>query len=56
MNFDTLRDPMVRDQIVVGVEDKKVRESLLREADLTLEGTVKISHASELSQKQVKIF
>lgn len=55
-NFNTLKDSMIRDQIVFGIEDKKVRERLLREVELTLEGAIKICHASELCQKHVKTF
>lgn len=55
-NFATLKDSMIRDQIVFGVEDKKVRERLLRETDLTLEGAIKICHASELSRMHAKTF
>lgn len=55
-NFDTLKDSMIRDQIVFGIGDKKVRERLLREVELTLEGAIKICHASELCQKHVKTF
>ncbi|XP_061876955.1 uncharacterized protein K02A2.6-like [Entelurus aequoreus] len=55
-NFATLKDSMIRDQIVFGVEDKKVRERLLREMELTLAGAIKICQASELSQKHVRTF
>ncbi|KAL6477262.1 hypothetical protein MHYP_G00130970 [Metynnis hypsauchen] len=55
-SFGTLRASMIRDQIVFGIDDKKVRERLLRDAELTLEGAIKICHASELCQKQVKTF
>ncbi|KAL7851936.1 hypothetical protein SRHO_G00177210 [Serrasalmus rhombeus] len=55
-NFDTLRDSMIRDQIVFGVSDKKMRERLLREAELTLEGAIKICQASELAVQHVKTF
>lgn len=47
---------MNRDQIVFGVEDKKVRKRLLRETELALEVAAKICRVSELSQKQVKSF
>lgn len=33
-NFATLTDSLIRDQIEFGVEDKKVREGLLREMEL----------------------
>ena len=55
-NFAMLKDSMIRDQIVVAVEDKKVRERLLRETELTLAGAIKICQASELSKKHVKTF
>lgn len=54
--FGTLKDSLVRDQIVFGVEDKKLRERLLRETDLSLEAAIKICHANELSQKHIKTF
>lgn len=47
---------MIRDQIVFGVVDRKVRERLLRETDLTLEGAIRICQACELSQQHVKTF
>ncbi|XP_030596890.1 uncharacterized protein K02A2.6-like isoform X2 [Archocentrus centrarchus] len=55
-NFAILRDSMIRDQIVFGVVDKKVRERLLRETELTLEGAIRICQACELSQQHVKTF
>ncbi|KAE8281751.1 hypothetical protein D5F01_LYC19134 [Larimichthys crocea] len=55
-NFASLKDSMFRDQIVFGVEDKKVRERLLREIELTLAGAIKICQVSELSQKHVRTF
>nr|XP_061820643.1 uncharacterized protein K02A2.6-like [Nerophis lumbriciformis] len=54
--FATLKDSMIRDQIVCGIEDKKVRERLLRETELSLENAIKICHAAELSQMHVKTF
>ena len=54
--FGTLRDSLIRDQIVFCVEDKKLRERLLRETQLTLDGATKICRASEVSQMQVKTF
>ncbi|XP_039890321.1 uncharacterized protein K02A2.6-like [Simochromis diagramma] len=47
---------MIRDQIVFGVVDRKVRERLLRETHLTLEGAIRICQACELSQQHVKTF
>ena len=34
--FAALRDSLIRDQIVVGINDRKRRERLLRETDLPL--------------------
>ncbi|CAN7976724.1 unnamed protein product, partial [Ixodes persulcatus] len=50
-NFSTLSDSMVRDQIVCGVTDKKLRERLLRE-DLTLEKAIQLGKAYEVLQAQ----
>ena len=36
-NFGAIKDSLIRDQIVVGINDPKLRERLLRETDLTLE-------------------
>lgn len=36
-NFGTLKDSTIRDQIVFGIGDKKIRERLLREPELKLE-------------------
>lgn len=47
---------MLCDQIVFGVEDRKVRERLLRETELMMEEALKTSQASELSQMHVRTF
>lgn len=55
-NFGDLRDSMVRDQIVFGTTDKKLREKLLRETELTLGNAIKICQASELARQLVLTF
>lgn len=55
-NFGDLHDSMIRDQLVFGIQDSKLRERLLRETDLTLESAVKICHASELAVQHAKTF
>ena len=50
----TLRDGLIRDRIVCGITDDKLRARLLRESDLTLEKAIDICQASEISLKQVK--
>ena len=44
----------LRDRIVFGVEDIRVKERLLRESDLTLEKALDICHAAEASKEQMK--
>lgn len=55
-NFGVLAESMIRDQIVFGIDDKKVRERLLRETELTFEGAVKICHASEIALLHSRTF
>lgn len=47
---------MIHDQIVFRILDKKVRERLLRETELTLAEAMKICQASELAQQHAKTF
>lgn len=55
-NFDQLNESMIRDQIVFGISDAKVRQRLLRETELTLQEAIKICQASKLAQLHVKTF
>ena len=43
-------------QIVLGIRDIKLKEKLLRMADLTLETAVKICVAQETAEEQMKSF
>ena len=52
--FGTLRDSLIRDWIVAGIQDAKVRERLLRETDLTLDEAITICRAAEATKKQVE--
>lgn len=54
--FGTLKDSMIRDQIVYGIYEKRTRERLLREAKLTLEEAERMCHATELAQHHAKTF
>ena len=47
---------MIRDEIVFGVCDRKVREKQLGEADLNLEKAVKICQARELVRQHAETF
>ena len=55
-DFGAIKDSLIRDQIVVGINDPKLRERLLRETDLTLEKAIKLCRITEQSQNQSKIF
>ena len=47
-------DQILRDRLVLGIRDDKVRERLLRSSELTLKKTVEIIKAAEQTQQQVK--
>ena len=48
-------DEILRDRLLFGIADNKVRERLLRESNLTLEKTDDLCHASERMAAQLKI-
>lgn len=51
---DTLRDQIVRDQLVVGLADKDIQRKLLREKNITLKKAVELIKDSEESQHRKK--
>ena len=54
--FQTISpDEILRDRLVFGIQDNKVRERLLREASLTLLKTDEICHAAESMLAQMKV-
>ncbi|KAM7285148.1 uncharacterized protein ISCGN_032110 [Ixodes scapularis] len=53
-NFGVLVESMLRDQTVYGIQNKKLREKLLREKDLTLEKAVDFCKSAEISERQNK--
>jgi len=55
-DFGAIKDSLIRDQIVVGINDPKLRERLLRETDLMLEKAIKLRRITEQSREQSKIF
>ena len=55
-NFGAIKDPLIWDQIVVGINDPKLRERLLCERDLTLEKAIKLCRITEQSKELLKIF
>jgi hypothetical protein len=52
--FGDSKDLMIRDHIVFGVSDDRIKERLLREKDLTLDKAVDICRAAEISRLHVQ--
>lgn len=52
--FKDLKDGLIRDRIICGINNQNIRERLLRETDLTLEKTLNICRAAEHSRQQLK--
>ena len=55
-DFGAIKDSLMRDQIVVSINDPKLQERLLRETDLTLEKAIKLCRITEKSKERSKIF
>ncbi len=53
-NYGTLKESLIRDQIVIGVCDAKVQERLLRDCELTLAKAIQICQAAETTNLQMK--
>ena len=51
--FEDLQDSLIRDRLVCGIDDKNIRERLLRDNNLTLDRAAAIVRASETSKSQV---
>ena len=45
---------MIRDKVVFGVRDERIKERLLREADLTLNKALDVCRAAETSKQQIE--
>ena len=54
-NFGALKDSLIRDQVVVGIRDTKLKEKLLRDEHLTLERAITTCLASEVAKQQMKV-
>ena len=52
--FGALKEWLIRDRIVFGIQDSSVREQLLRDAKLTLETATEKVRSAELTQVQLK--
>lgn len=53
--FDTLRDGLIRDRIISGIQDVSLKNRLLREDDLDLDKCIRICEVFELAQQQFKL-
>lgn len=51
-NFGQLEKRMLKDKIVSGIKNDKVREKLLAMSELTYEKEVDVCRASEIAQRQ----
>ena len=54
--FGTLKDEMIRDRIICGINDDRLRGRLLRKGDATLDEVVLQCRAHEASEEQMKEF
>ena len=52
--FGTFESDMIRDKVVFGGRDERIRERLLRVADLTLNKALDICRAAEISKQQIE--
>ena len=50
--FDTLKNSLIADRIVIGVRDESLRERLLRRSDLNLDKAIEMGRAAEIVLKQ----
>ena len=53
-NFGDLKDSLVRDRIICGIQDRQLREELLKIPDLDLQRYLSICRAAELSKTRTK--
>lgn len=52
--FGDLKDSLIKDRIVCGVQDRRVKDRLLREDNLTLVKAVDICKAAEMTDKHLR--
>ena len=53
-NFGALKDELIRDCVVYGINSERVKERLLREENLTLEKALLLCRVNEQSSKQLR--
>lgn len=52
--FKDLTDSLIKDRLVLGIQDRSVKDRLFREPKLDLKKAIEICKASELAQKQLQ--
>ncbi|RLU22759.1 hypothetical protein DMN91_005037 [Ooceraea biroi] len=52
--FGELKDSLIKDRIVSGIQSKQLKDRLLREEDLTLDKAVRLCRAAELANRQLE--
>ncbi|KAL4710634.1 hypothetical protein ACJJTC_003270 [Scirpophaga incertulas] len=55
-NFGELKNRLIRDRIVAGIIDSRLRDRLLRETDLTMEKCIMICKSAEIISEQTQRF
>ena len=53
--FGNQEESLIRDRVVLGIEDKKLQERFLRETELSLQKALDIGHAAEITKIHVKM-
>ena len=53
--FGPLGNSLIRDRLVVGIQDSKLKEKLLRDSSLNLEKAIELCKISEAAQAQAKV-
>lgn len=53
-NFGELKDRMIKDRIIAGINDKRLKDRLLRESDLNLKKTIQLCKVAEIAEEHVK--
>lgn len=52
--FGTLTDSLIRDRIILGIQDKNLKDRLFREVNLDLKRATEVCKAAELAKEQLK--
>lgn len=54
-SFGTLKDGLIKDKVVSGINNTQVKDRLLREENLTLERCTQLCRAAELASQQIEV-